>query len=161
MRTKEALIGIVDDARGWLKGWTDGFSDAEARDSKGMLVNPVAWHMGHVACTQDDVIRLFGDGTGETPDALRAICGVGAPAPTKATKYPPVAELWSHLDRTHARLKKMVETASEKDLDRAPREPSDFFKSLGQAAYEISLHETYHVGAIATLRKAHGKPAIA
>ena len=85
----------------------------------------------------------------------------GAPAPTKDTKYPPLGDLWAHLDRTHARLKGMVESASEKDLDRPPREPNDFFKSLGQAAYEISLHETYHVGSIATLRKAHGKPGVA
>jgi len=38
MRTKEALLGIVDDARGWLKGWTDGFTDAEVRDAKGLPV---------------------------------------------------------------------------------------------------------------------------
>jgi len=39
------------------------------------------------------VIRLFGDGTGETPEALRAICGVGAPAPTKGHEVPAVADL--------------------------------------------------------------------
>ena len=161
MRTKDALLRIVDDARGWLEAWSAGFTDAEARDPKGSFANPLAWQLGHVACGQDDVVRLFGDGTRDLPASLVAICASGCPAPTAATKFPPLAELWKHLRRTHARLKSLIESAAESDLDRPPREPSDTFSSLGQAALEISLHEAYHVGSISTLRRAHAKPPIA
>jgi hypothetical protein len=161
MRSKEVLVGVVEHARGWTKAWAAGFSDREARSSAKSPANPLAWQLGHIACTQDDVIRLFGDGRGVTPDSLRAVCGNGAPAPTKRTRYPSQKELWSLLDKTQARLLRLVRAATEKGFDRPPREPNDFFQSLGQAAYEISLHELYHVGAIATLRKAHRKPPVA
>jgi hypothetical protein len=162
VKTKVALKGIVNDARGWLRGWADGFTDKEARDSKKSTANPLAWQLAHVACTQDDVIRLFSaDGKGVTPDALRKAFGNGAPPPTNRTKYPPLKTLWRLLDRTQARLLKMIDRATPKDLLKKPNEPSDFFTSFGQGVYEISLHETYHVGQVATLRKAHKKPPIA
>jgi uncharacterized damage-inducible protein DinB len=71
-----------------------------------------------------------------------------------------LAELRTLLDATHARLLRLLEQASDGGLDRPPREANPFFKSLGQAIYEVALHETYHVGEIAALRKALGKPRI-
>jgi hypothetical protein len=160
MKTKEALLGVLGDARGWLKNWSDGFTAREALDSGGSPANPLAWQLAHVACTQDDVIRLFSGGRGVVPESLRALCGSGSPPPTKRTKYPSLPSLWRLLDRTQKRLAKMVRDASEKDLDRPPHEENAFFTSLGQAVYEIALHETYHVGMVATLRKAHKKPSV-
>jgi DinB family protein len=160
MRTKQALTGIVEHARGWTKAWAAGFTDKEARDRAGGPVNPLAWQLGHIACTQDDVLRLFGTGRGITPDSLRAICGNGSPPPTQKTVYPSQKKLWALLDKTQARLIRLVKSSTDKGFDRPPREPSDFFQSLGQAAYEISLHELYHCGAIAALRKAHRKPSM-
>jgi hypothetical protein len=160
MHAKTALIAMVNDARSWLKGWADGFTDAEAVDAAGCPANPLAWQLGHVACTQDEVANLFGDGGRQVPDSLREVCGPGTPAPTKSTRYPRLAEIWSLLDRTQTRLLAMVDASDEAGFDREPRTPNDFFKSFGQAVYDISMHETYHVGMVAILRKAHGKPSL-
>jgi hypothetical protein len=35
-----------------------------------------------------------------------------------------------------------------------------YFHNLGQGVYEVALHENYHVGEIAALRKILGKPRI-
>jgi len=79
--------------------------------------------------------------------------------PATDTCYPPLAELWTLLDRTHERLLGVLEGAPG-DLDRAPRVPNPYFRSLGQGVYEAALHENYHVGEIAALRKALGKARI-
>jgi hypothetical protein len=64
------------------------------------------------------------------------------------------------LDVTHAQLLRELDQAAPGELDRPPREPNRFFRSLGQAVYEAALHENYHVGEIGALRKALGKPRI-
>jgi len=89
MRTKEALLGIVDDARGGSKGWTDGFTDAEVRDAKGLAREPGrggTWATCLHAGRRDP---LFGDGTGETPEGPpRDLRRRRARADDKGTKVP-------------------------------------------------------------------------
>jgi hypothetical protein len=157
MNLRDALSDISNDARGWLKAWAQDFAEAEARDSGGSQTNPVAWHLGHLACVEDDVYQLFSGKPGIAPKDVRAACGTGCPPPTATTSYPALGELWTLLDRTHAQWLKLIETANDSDFDRPPLKESPFFKTLGQAVYEVALHENYHVGEIATLRKALGK----
>lgn len=158
MRPHDVLLGVLKNARGWLEGWSDGFTEAQARSSRGAPVNPLAWHLGHVAATQDDVVRLFSkNGRGVVPEALRRICGNGCPAPTARTRYPSLRTLRRHLKRTQAALTRLVKASTAKGLDRPPRTENPYFHSLGQAVYEISLHELYHVGAIGVLRRAWKK----
>lgn len=160
MQIRPALIAITNDARGWLKAWAQDFDPSEATSSAGTRTNPVAWQLGHIAATQDDVYMLFTGKPGAVPADLRAVCGNSCPQPTAATLYPSLSTLWELLGRTHAQLVGLVEQASDADLDRPPLVENPFFKSLGQAVYEIALHEGYHVGMVATLRKALGKKKI-
>jgi hypothetical protein len=160
MQVRQALIAITNDARGWLKAWAQDFDQSEATNSGGTRTNPVAWQLGHIAATQDDVYMLFTGKPGAVAADLRAVCGNSCPEPTTATRYPSLAALWEHLGRTHAQLVGLVEQSSDADLDRPPLQENPFFKSLGQSVYEIALHENYHVGMVATLRKALGKKKI-
>ncbi len=161
MRTKEAILGTLKDARGWLDAWSAGFTDREAHSSHGAHVNPLAWQLGHVASTQDDVIRLFSKtGRGVVPEPLKKLCGNGCPAPTARTRFPPLKTLRRHLARTHSTLARLVAASTDKGLDRKPRTENPYFHSLGQAAYEIALHEMYHVGALGALRRAWRKPSM-
>ncbi len=157
MQVGQALVGISNDARGWLKAWAQDFTEAEARESGGTRTNPIAWQLGHIAASEDDVYMLFSGRPSNVPESVRSVCGTGCPPPSAATQYPPLADLWEILDRTHAALTRLAEEAGEADLDKPPLRENPFFKSLGQAIYEIALHENYHVGEIGTLRKALGK----
>ncbi len=159
MDIHQTLIDISNDARGWLNAWTRDFSETErvrfSNDRMGP--NPLAWQLGHIATVEDDVVQLF---TGNPPlvsAPLRAICGTGSPMPSAATQFPSLPELRGLLERTHTSLIDMVEDASDTDLDRPPLVENRFFRTLGQAVYEAALHENYHVGEIAALRKALGK----
>jgi hypothetical protein len=165
MELKDTLRAISNDARGWLKAWAGDFTEAEASQptGDGRAPNPVAWQLGHLACTEEDVAGLFSSGPVPTPlvpDSVRAVCATGSPAPTPATRYPPLAVLWTLLDRTHERLLGVLDTASPAEFDRPPRVSNPYFHSLGQGVYEAALHENYHVGEIAALRKALGKHRI-
>lgn len=165
MELKGTLRAISNDARGWLKAWAGDFTDAEATRPApdGRAPNPLAWQLGHLACTEEDVASLFAAGPAPAPlvpAALRAVCGTGGPSPTPETAYLPLAELWILLDRTHERLLAVLDAASPDELERAPRVKNPYFHTLGQGVYEAALHENYHVGEIAALRKVLGKPRI-
>lgn len=165
MELKDTLRAISDDARGWLKAWARDFTEAEAVQPAGdsRVPNPLAWQLGHLACTEEDVAGLFAVGAAPeplVPAALRAVCATGSPAPTAETRYLPLEALWALLDRTHERLLAVLDAATTADLDRPPRVANPYFHSLGQAVYEAALHENYHVGEIAALRKVLGKPRI-
>ena len=53
-----------------------------------------------------------------------------------------------------------LDAASPEELDRPPRVKNPYFHNLCQGVYEAALHENYHVGEIAALRKVLGKPRI-
>lgn len=163
MDLKETLLAISNDARAWLRIWAKDFTDSEALQLSASAPNPLAWQLGHLACVEEDVAQLFSPGA--PPEALvpvwlRAVCATGSASPTATTRYLPVAKLWALLDQTHGRLLGVLEAAGPADLDRAPRVANSYFRSLGQGMYEAALHENYHVGEIAALRKALGKPRI-
>jgi hypothetical protein len=164
MDVKPMLVAISNDARGWLKVWTQDFSEAEAHQSAGSRTpNPLAWQLGHLASVEDDVGQLFTQeerSESVVPADLRATCATGSPAPDHMTKYPSLAELWALLERTHTQLLTILNAAEGADLDRPPRVANPYFHSLAQGVYEAALHENYHVGEIAALRKALGKARI-
>jgi DinB family protein len=162
---KDALRSISNDARGWLKAWARDFSEAEASQpgDGGTAPNPLAWQLGHLACVEEDVASLFSEDSAPAPlvpAALRGVCATGAPSPNPQTRYLPLGELWTLLDRTHERLLAVIDAAEPADFDRPPRVKNPYFNSLGQGVYEAALHENYHVGEIAALRKVLGKPRI-
>jgi|SRR5689334_14116991 len=165
MEIKATLLAISDDARGWLKAWARDFTEAEAgqRGGQGNAPNPLAWQLGHLACVEDEVARLFTVGSSAAPlvpAALQRVCATGSPPPEPGTSYPALTELWELLERTHQRLLAILEAADVTDLDRPPQVTNPYFRSLGQGIYEAALHENYHVGEIGALRKALGKPRI-
>jgi hypothetical protein len=166
MELKNTLRAISDDARGWLNVWAKDFTEAEALEPgpDGRAPNPLAWQLGHIACVEDDVAQFFSTHSAPlslVPPALRQVCGTGSPAPTGATRYLRLTELWPLLEQTHARLLDLLEAAQPADLDRGPRVANPYFHSFGQGLYEAALHENYHVGEIAALRKVLGKSRIA
>jgi len=161
MQLREALLGTSNDARGWLRTWAGDFEQSEAKTTGNGTANPIAWQIGHLACVEDDVICLFGGAPASTiPEDVRSVCGSGCPTPGPDTTYPPLQELWRLLDGTHERLVAMIEEAADADFDRPALKENPYFHTFGQAVYETALHETYHVGEIATLRKAIGKERI-
>jgi hypothetical protein len=165
MELKETLRAISNETRGFLKAWAGDFTEVEASQpaGDGRAPNPLLWQLGHLACTEEDVAELFSVGPVPAPlvpGSLRAVCATGSPAPTPDTPYPPLAVLWTLLDRTHERLLGVLDAASPAELDRPPRAPHPYFHSLGQAIYEAALNENYHIGQIAALRKLLGKPRI-
>jgi DinB superfamily len=165
MELKETLRAISNDARGWLNTWAKDFTDAEALEPapERRAPNPLAWQLGHLACVEDDVGQLFSQDPSPEPlvsEALRAVCATGSPPPTASTRYLPLAELRTLLERTHARLLDVLDAAGPADLHRPPRVSNPYFHSLAQGIYEAALHENYHVGEIGALRKALGKPRI-
>jgi hypothetical protein len=165
MELKDTLRAVSNETRRFLKMWGGDFSEAEASQPVGdsRAPNPLLWQLGHLACTEADVVELFRTTAPEAPlvpDSLRAVCATGSPAPTPETRYPSLAELWGMLDRTHERLLGLLDAAAPAELDRPPTVRNPYYHTFGQAIYEVALNENYHIGQIAALRKLLGKASV-
>lgn len=160
MHARELLIGVSNDARGWLQAWAGDFTDAEATATGEARLNPIAWQLGHIAAAEDGVYQLFTGEPSIVPELVQQLSGTGRPPPPPNAQYPPLADLWDLLERTHRRLVDLVTQTPEADLERPPLQESRHFHTLAQAVYEIALHENYHVGMIGALRKALGKAKV-
>ena len=102
MKLNQTLRDVSNDARGWLNTWAKDFTEVEAGTTTGgQAPNPLLWQLGHLACVEDDVCWLFGAPDRLTSEALRKACSTGCAAPTSATRFPALAELWALLGRTH------------------------------------------------------------
>lgn len=159
MELRQTLIDISNDARAWLKAWAGDFTEAQAGATRPGAPHCLLWHLGHLAAVEDDVAALFGTGGHQVPASVRAVCASGCPPPGPDTAWPSLAESWQRLDQTHARLLALIEDPGA-NLDRESDPPNRFFRTLGQAVYEAALHENYHVGEIAALRRALGMRSI-
>jgi len=160
MKTAQALLGVTNNSRNWLRMWSSDFSEAEATSSGGTATNPLAWQLAHIAAIQDEVYMIFAGKPGVVPASLRTLAGNASASPVPGTPFPPVNELWTLLDQTHANITALIEATPEGEFDSPPKSPHPFFKSLGQALYTIASNEAYHTGQIGALRKALGKKKI-
>ncbi|MBX3396003.1 MAG: DinB family protein [Phycisphaerae bacterium] len=124
----------------------------------------IAWQIGHLAASQIGLVhhRCAGRPLDEVlPEGTRLMFGRGSTPVADSTKYPPISEIRSLFVRTQREVIDMVRNFSAADLESpAGTEPHPMFSSKAGAISMAAMHETFHAGQIAMLRRAFGKAAL-
>ena len=138
-----------------IKRQADGLTDEDCLRQLPSNSNCMNWVLGHIAVSRDDVLRTLGEPPEMQANGARYKRG-SDPVTAADEDILPLEELLNWLDRTQERiataLTKMSAAALAREL------PSDERKlTIGQRAFFLYFHETYHVGQTELFRQLAGK----
>lgn len=124
------------------------------------LKNHALWTLGHLVMTYA-FFRSVLDGQNTTvPDHYKPLFSVGSTPSPDPNLYPPLAELVSHLNRTHAELLSVLRQLPEADLTKPPAVDFPFAPTRLAAMHMLAWHDGWHQGQFSLTRVALGLPGI-
>jgi uncharacterized damage-inducible protein DinB len=151
-----AVIFTVND--GLITRALDGMSEDELWQRPSERGNPMFWLLGHIVHTRGGLLRMIGDdfrtGWG---DAFHR----GAALRPRA-QYPSFAEIESVRAQVRERLLPRLAAMTEAELAReGVGVPLPAAKTVAERIGFLAMHDSYHVGQLAILRKMLGHSGIA
>jgi hypothetical protein len=148
-------------ARQWTNSLLADIAESEWFTPPRAGLGHAAWQVGHLAVSQVALVhgRCFGKAMSDhLPESYKALFGRGSTPVAEQAKYPPIAEIRSAFDRVQAESLQLVGRMSEADLSAATiGDPHPLFSTKGGAAAMAAMHETFHAGQIAMIRRFAGK----
>lgn len=121
----------------------------------GSGLNHAMFVVGHLACTDDFLLKEFGGQPFALPESFHK--AFGADPTNDATKYPPFAEVKKAFDERRQAVIKWFEGMSDAQLDApTPEKWRAYAPTMRDVAFFAAWHEGYHGGQVSTLRRAFG-----
>lgn len=161
MTRLELLIDRLQIARNWTRNLLADIEESRWFEMPAPGVGHVAWQVGHLAASQIVLVhvRCFEMAyTDVAPDAIRTTFARGSTPVADRSKYPPIREIRSFFDNVHNDVIRRVSNMPDTELDRqAGADPHPMFKDKAGAIAMTALHETFHAGQIAMIRRIFGK----
>jgi uncharacterized damage-inducible protein DinB len=135
----------------------EGLSHEELWRAPTSYNNPMLWVAGHVVQTRAMVLQMLGDrvetGWGNLFDRGTKI--------GDAKQYPSGAEIARVMREVSPRLHDALSTLSDEHLSKPASLPIPGIKTLADELAFFALHDSYHVGQLAYIRKSLGYPGLA
>ena len=123
--------------------------------------NHAMWVLGHLALTDSWIAGVVGAKGTTSPDGWDNLFGSGSKPVDDPRKYPPVAEVKKVFDANRAALLNWFEAAADKDLAlQLSEKTGGFMTDPVDGMLKMAWHEGWHMGQVATLRKALGLPSV-
>ncbi len=164
MEMIEFLCDRLTVARSWTTSLLEDIDESTWFDMPAPGINHVAWQVGHLAASQVALIhvRCFAkDYDRCAPAGFREKFGKGSSPLADPSAYPSVADIRAAFDRIQTEAIDLIAAMSESDLNSpAGAEPHPLFSTKQGAIATTALHETFHAGQIALLRRLAGKPPL-
>lgn len=123
--------------------------------------NHAAWALMHIAMTDAWYAGLVGAKGTSVPEGWDKLVGPGSKPVNEPKKYPKPAEAKRVFEENRAAVLNWLEGASDKDLAlQLGEKTGGFMLDPIDGALKLSWHEGWHMGQVATCRKALGLPPV-
>ena len=120
--------------------------------------NPMLWILGHMVSTRAILLKMLGE---DFDPGLGEAFGRGA-ALQDASGYPSRERIQEASREVNARLFAKLAALTDADVSKpATRSPIPAVRTVGDQIAFLAMHDTYHVGQLAYVRKALGLPGVA
>jgi hypothetical protein len=157
----ELLAERLQAARRWTLSLLNDYPDSTWFDMSTSGHTHVAWQVGHITASMVSLIhvRCLGKSFEDClPADFRDKFGIGSSPVADAAAHPPVAEIRALFERVHAEAVAAVAEMSEADLSSpAAGPPHPLFTTREEAVATAVMHEAFHAGQLAMLRRLAGK----
>ncbi|HUK36885.1 MAG TPA: DinB family protein [Vicinamibacterales bacterium] len=119
--------------------------------------NGMLWIFGHIAAVRARLLSALGD---DFDPGLGDLFGRGA-APQDASAYPSREKIYEASREVNRRLFAKLAALTDADLSMPAKGPGpNTVRTIGDQIAFIALHDSYHVGQLAYVRKALGLPGV-
>ena len=133
----------------------DGLNPAQLGKRLTDKNNPMLWIAGHVAETRALVLRILGEQI-QTP--WGELFGRGATL-QEGSRYPSIEEIKHVMQQINHKLHERLQALDDEHLAE-PAKGTEPDQTLADQIAVFSMHDSYHVGQMAYIRKALGYPQI-
>ena len=161
METKDLLIERLEVSRRWTNGLLEDIDDKAWFDPPGPNLGHAAWQMGHLAASQVVLLhmRCFGKQFGDcAPADYQKLFARGSTPVADPKVYPPLPTIRTFFDRMQKECLEMIRTIPVSELDKDTfGDPHPMFTTKAGAISMLAMHECFHAGQIALIRRLRGK----
>ena len=161
MNKAELLVDRMKAARNWTLGLLEDIKDAAWFTMPAPNTTHVAWQVGHLAVSQVALVhvRCFDRPYDQcAPDGYRELFGKGSTPVAGSAAYPSIDDIRSAFDRLQDEVIQLVSGMSESSLAESIfGENHPMFSTKEGAIGTAVMHDTFHAGQIAILRRLAGK----
>jgi uncharacterized damage-inducible protein DinB len=152
-----AVIFTLND--GFITRTLEGMSDADLWHRPSDRGSPMLWMYGHIVHTRGAIARILGD---DFRTGWGDIFQRGASLHDDRSKYPSRAEIERARAEVGTRLLARLASVTEEQLNQPASGPPKIpaAKTLADQIAFLGLHESYHVGQMAYVRRLLGHSGI-
>jgi len=164
MNTIELLIDRMERARAWSQSLLADVDESRWFEPPGPGLGHVAWQIGHIAASQIVLVhmRCFGRQFADVaPAEYYQSFARGSTPVADPNKYPPIGEIRDFFARTHRGALELARTIRPEQLTEPTHgDPHPMFNDKAGALAMSAMHESFHAGQIALIRRLWGKAAL-
>jgi uncharacterized damage-inducible protein DinB len=135
----------------------EGLTQEELWQSPTSHNNPMLWVAGHVAQTRATVLQMLGE---QIDTGWGNLFERGAKIEDRK-QYPSGPEIERVLREVNPRLTAALSALTDEQLNRPASLPIPGLKTFADELSFFALHDSYHVGQLAYIRKSLGYPGLA
>lgn len=161
METVEMLVNRFEAARRWTQALLADFSDWEWFRQPGAGLHHAAWIAGHLTWAEWGLVNARCLGKAGTPPVSAELFGKGSKPLDDAGKYPSPGQIRADMDRVHGEMIPIIRAMTPAFLaEKANGDPHPYFTTKGEVIGMLSMHESFHAGQLALLRRLMGRGAL-
>lgn len=156
--TKQHALEIMTYAHDYAKAKFDEVPENKAMFQSCPTDNHLLWTLGHLATTNGwFAILLDANAKSGIPESYNALFGMESKPSPDAKVYPPFAEVKKHYNDSFALVVKLFQATPDSEMSsETATNGYGFCTSKADVALKSAWHEGYHLGQVASLRKAMG-----
>jgi len=160
VETLDLLINRIDAARNWTRNLLADLSDREWFFQPGPGLHSPAWIVGHLTWAEWGLAGVRCCEREPLPPPTADLFGRGSIPSGDPKSYPSIAELRAQRDQVHNDLLPLIRKLTPAQLAQSPKgDPHPMFSTRGQVLGMVAMHESFHAGQLALLRRLMGRAA--
>ncbi len=155
MNVRDQLLYMLDFNRKTIKKLIDDVSEEESMERGSDSHNHIRWTTGHLVYCDSYVCSLLG-GDSDDHKKVAGLFGAGSEVSDDPSAYPAMSELRERLYRLHEWMISRIEKLTDADLERETGDDENK-EPLWQPVTFFCMHEFYHAGQMASMRRLLGR----
>lgn len=162
MNTQDAIRKTLKMSAVVLSRYVDDLSDAELMERPGPGCNHLAWQLGHLISSENQLLEMVAPGAGiELPAGFAEQHSKDKKDDDNPEHFPGKQRYLDLFEQVHAATFAAIAKMSDADFDKpGPPQFQPMFPTAGDVVMLIATHGLMHAGQFVPVRRKLGKPVV-